>query len=58
MSTLSNVPKAEQTSVWSSAEAVAVSRSKPCLTEVSALGLITGALGLSAILWVAILAVL
>ena len=58
VSSLSNVPNTEQASVWSSAEAVAVSRSKPCLTEVSALGLIAGALGLSAILWIAILAVL
>lgn len=58
MSTLSNVPKTEQASVWSSADAVSEARRKPCLTEVSALGLIAGALGLSALLWIAILAVL
>ena len=58
VSSLSNVPNSEQPSMWSKAEAIAVSRSKPCLTEVSALGLIAGALGLSAILWIAILAVL
>lgn len=58
MSSLPNVPNTDQTAMWSSAEAVAVSRRKPCLTEVSALGLIAGALGLSAILWIAILAVL
>lgn len=58
VSSLSNVPNTDQAKIWSSTEAIAVTRSRPCLTEVSALGLIAGALGLSAILWIAILAVL
>lgn len=58
MSSLPNVPNSEQATMWSKAEAIAVSRRKPCLTERSVVGLITGALGISALLWVAIIAVL
>ncbi len=58
MNSMSNISKAEQTPVWSEQSSVVSQRNTPCLTELSAMGLIGGAFAFSAILWIAIFAVL
>lgn len=59
MSMSSQISDADQSgSVWSAENSVEVERKFPCLTEMSALGLIGGAAMLSVVLWLAIYAVL
>ena len=58
MNSMSNISNTEQTPVWADQISVAATRKTPCLTELSTLGLIGGALVLSTVLWAAIFAIL
>ncbi|WP_193221993.1 hypothetical protein [Amylibacter sp. SFDW26] len=58
MNSMSNISEAGQAPVWTKQSSVVAERKPPCLTELSALGLIGGALVLSAVLWTAIFAVI
>jgi len=58
MNSLSHISNAEQTYVWPDDDAIAAARKTPCLTELSALGLIGGAILFSTVLWTAIFAVI
>jgi|GEM_PF-2724840 len=58
MNSLSNASNTDQTTLWSDTQVKADARRLPCLTELSTLGLVGGALALSSLLWVAIITVL
>lgn len=58
MSSAPDVVRADQSALWSSNDEITVGRQTPCLTEMSAVGLISGAVGLSALLWLAIFVVI
>ncbi|MFY0596007.1 MAG: hypothetical protein JXQ85_06230 [Cognatishimia sp.] len=58
MNSLSNASNTEQTSMWSDTQVRVDARRLPCLTELSTLGLVGGALALSSLLWIAIISVL
>ena len=58
MSSAPDVVSADQSALWQSDDEIIVGRQTPCLTEMSAAGLISGAVGLSTLLWLAIFVVI
>ncbi|SLN73732.1 hypothetical protein ROA7450_04168 [Roseovarius albus] len=58
MSSAPDVVRADRSALWQSDDEITVARQTPCLTEMSAVGLIGGAAGLSALLWLAIFVVI